>query len=54
MDWMIVEGREYSFTTFQARESSLVAERATFPAKALQDGVSEHSSQFACTQGSSK
>ena len=54
MDWMIVEGRDYPFTTFQARESSLVVERATFPAKELQDGVSEHSSQFACTQGSSK
>ena len=49
MDVMMVEGRDYRFTMFQARESSLVAERAAFPVKMLQDGVSEHSSCLACT-----
>ena len=44
MDGMVVEGRDYRFTTFQARESSLVAKRAAFPVKMLQDWVSEHSS----------
>ena len=45
----MVEGRDYRFTTFQARESSLVEERAAFFVKMQQEGVSEHSSHFACT-----
>ena len=44
MDGMVVEGRDYRFTMIQPRESSLVAKRAAFPAKMLQDWVSEHSS----------
>ena len=43
---MIVEGRDYRFTMFQARESSLVAERAAFLVKMLQEGVSEHKLAF--------
>ena len=53
MDGIMVEGREYFFSMFQARESLLVAERAAFPVKMLQEGVSEHSSHFACTRRSS-
>ena len=49
-DGMMVEGRDYRFTTFQARESSLVEERAAFFVKMQQEGVSEHSSHFACTR----
>ena len=37
MSGMMVKGRDYRFTTFQARESSLVAERAAFPVKMLQE-----------------
>ena len=39
MDEMIVERRDYRFTTFQARELLLFAERAAFPDKMLQDEV---------------
>ena len=39
MGGKIVKGREYLFTTFLDRESSLVAVRATFPrVKTLQEG----------------
>ena len=39
MNGIMVEGRDYHFSMFQARESSLVAERAAFPVKMLQEGV---------------
>ena len=40
MDGMIVKGRDYHFTAFQAQESALVAvaERATFPVKMFKMG----------------
>ena len=38
MDGMIVDGRDHCFTTFQAQESSLVAERAAFPVKCCKRG----------------
>ena len=46
MDGMIVEGRDYRFTMFHDHKSSLVAERAAFPVKMLQEGL------FACMRRS--